>query len=262
MNKNKIGEKLDRESVSITKIFRENYAWFIAVVTSLGVVALNILRFIEYISARAYFSYYGLDINLYKYYDQSFLYELCISLIFLYAVGSLMYCFKQLNFNFKNKKIKKSENLYNIMIILSSNFYLVLVTKGELSLLWMLIYFASFLVIEIAISYFAFRTNKHNSTESVTFKDTIKNFIKYLPFVIILFIGSYFLKTYFGVMLKNEYRIIDENKAIVYSNNDYYLILDCEIDDDNLVIYRGTQTKINNINIQSKLKKFKSVKVK
>ena len=52
------------------------------------------------------------------------------------------------------------------------------------------------------------------------------------------------------------------NKVIVYSTTDYYLTLDCDIDNNELIIYKGSQEKIDNNNIKSQLTKFNKVEIK
>ena len=49
---------------------------------------------------------------------------------------------------------------------------------------------------------------------------------------------------------------------IVYSTNNYYIALDCEINDNQLTIYKGSQEKIENNNIKSQLTKFNKVEIK
>ena len=92
---------------SLTKIIRENYGWVIAVLTFLGVIVSNILKFIEFITGQVYFSYFGIDHNLYNYADKNFVYELCVSIIFILAFFSVFYCFKQIKENIKKRELFK-----------------------------------------------------------------------------------------------------------------------------------------------------------
>ena len=61
---------------------------------------------------------------------------------------------------------------------------------------------------------------------------------------------------------KRNYRIINGDKVIVYSNNDYYLILDCKKENNNLVIYKGKQEKISNTKVYSVYIEFDTVEIK
>ena len=63
-NKTNEEEIKTKQAVSITKLMQEHYKWIIAAVPLLSVIILNILKFIEYLTATIYFKYYGLDIEL------------------------------------------------------------------------------------------------------------------------------------------------------------------------------------------------------
>lgn len=250
-----------KKNISITKIIRENYAWFIAIITILGVIILNILRFIEYLTAVFYFKYYEIDIRLYKFFDQGFLYSLCESIIFLFAFFIVIYCFKQIIDNIKNKKHLCKQNIYNLILIIFLNLYLVFSNNIEHSTTSLIISFIIYIIAEIVMSYFIFNSDTEIN-KNFSFKEELINVLKTFPFVIILFISCIAFNTYINLELKNKYRIINDNKAIVYSNNDYYITLDCEIDNNKLIIYKGNQEKINNINVYSKLEKFEKVELK
>ena len=55
--------------------------------------------------------------------------------------------------------------------------------------------------------------------------------------------------------------MIDNNTVIIYTNEDYYLTLNCEVIKDKIKIYKGTQKKIDNNNIYSEVKKYKDVEL-
>lgn len=61
--------------------------------------------------------------------------------------------------------------------------------------------------------------------------------------------------------MNKTYRIVDNDKVIVYTTENYYLTLNCEIENNVLIIYQGSQTKIDNKDIESKLIKFKDIKI-
>jgi len=129
----------EKEKISVTRVIRDNCAWIIAGLTFLGVIVSNVLKFIEFITSQTYFSYFGIDQNLYNYSDKKFIYELCLSIIFILAFFSVFYCFKQLKENIKKKELFKWENLINILLILISNFYIVINTPGQLNLISIII---------------------------------------------------------------------------------------------------------------------------
>ena len=80
--------KQEQENIKLIEVIQKNYAWIIAGLTFLGVIVSNVLRFIEYITSKAYFLYFGIDYNLYNYSDKNFIYELCLSIIFILAFVS------------------------------------------------------------------------------------------------------------------------------------------------------------------------------
>lgn len=63
--------------------------------------------------------------------------------------------------------------------------------------------------------------------------------------------------------IKKDYEIItnvdNSNEVILYKTAEYYIIADCSINNNNLTVYTDTKRKIDNNDIQSEYKKFKSV---
>lgn len=252
-----------KEKNSIVNVIKENYGWVIAVITVIGIVILNIFRFVEYINALFYFNYYGIDINLYKYYDQNFLYSLCLSIIFIIAFVFLLYCFKQIVDNIKNKKYICKQNFINILLIILSNMYLVISTgTQQMNLLSYIVSFIIFIITEIILSILVFKKLPVDNNQVINKKEIIIETFKKLSFFIILLIISIGIRTYSVLALKNNYRVIKNEKIIVYSTIDYYITLDCEIKDDELTIYKGTQEKIDTENVYSKLNKYNKIIIK
>ena len=255
--------KKEKEKNSIVNIIKENYGWVIAVITVIGIVILNIFRFLEYLNVLFYFNYYGIDINLYKYYDQNFLYSLCLSIIFIVAFAFLLYCFKQIVDNIKNKKYICKQNFINILLIILSNMYLVISTgTQQMNLLSYIVSFMIFIITEIILSILVFKKLPVDNNQVINKKEIIIESFKKLSFFIILLIVSIGIRTYSVLALKNNYRVIKNEKIIVYSTIDYYITLDCEIKDDELTIYKGTQEKIDSLNIYSKHQQYENINIK
>ena len=248
----------------ILKFIQENYAWFIAVTTGLSVVVNNILKFIEYLKANVYFSYYGIDINLYQYSDQGFIYSLCVSILYLLALWSLLYCFHQTMINLKNKRFINKSNLINIVIILACNLCLILTSNIKLDLSNIIINFILYVITELigAIILFYSPSKNKRVSEEISMREEFSNYVKILPFILMILIILSGIKTQISLENKRSYKIINNEKVIVYSNNNYYLTLDCEINDNNLIIYKGRQEKINNTGIYSIYTKFEGVEIK
>lgn len=242
---------------SLTKIIRENYAWIIAILTLGTVIVSNILKFIEYLTSLTYFQYYGLDHNLYNYYDKNFIYSICLSVVFLIAFGFLLYCMKEIKDDFK-----KNLTLKNISIIVLANLYLTIVYCSNLSNTYKLINFVAFILLEYISSIFIFKKNDDQKVNEKNRKKFIIDYFKSLVFLIILLILCNSTRLYINLQSLTNYRIINDNKVIVYSTNNYYITLDCEINDNQLTIYKGSQEKIENNNIKSQLTKFNKVEIK
>ena len=243
-----------KEEIKVSKNFWDSIKDYspsiIGVLTFLGIICFNILKFIEYIKAQFYFDYYGLNINLYKYSDQGFIYGLCLSLLFLLAIMSLPFFIKQIIDNVKLKRIVNYINLRNVIIVLLFNciwIYSMLLEK-----IISIALFCLFIVVEFVVTCFIFYGKEE---KDISFGDVLK-FVPIYIFVLILCIG---VSDIYNLKFKKEYRIISDNKVIVYSNNDYYLTLDCEIEDNKLIMYKGKQNKINTDNVYSELIEFDEV---
>lgn len=254
-------EKMKMKRRRIIRIIQKNCAWIITGLTFLGVIMSNILKFIEYLTSEVYFYYYGLDHNLYNYSDKNYIYNLCLSIIFLVAFAFLLYCIKQIIDDIKcNRNVNKT-NVANILIIIISNIYLVFKYCYNLNYFYKIINFIIFIIFEIIVSIITFKEddNKYKNKEK---KEIVINYFKSLIFIIILWIFCNSGRTIMNLKSVKKYMIINDNKVIVYSNNDYYITLDCRIKNNNLIIYKGHQEKIDNTNIYSISKTFDDVKLK
>lgn len=239
------------------EFIQKNYTWIIGIFTVITVIVSHIFKFTEYIKCSYYFSFYGLDINLYKYSDKGFIYSLCLSALFIFAFVSLLYCFYQMVNSIENIKMNKEtikNILCNLVIVVIANLFLFLFFKLE----WKFYNVLVLLIIELIGTCIMFGSKNKNNDLSY---EKIINFLKKLSFLIIILIILYGCKTVLELGNKKDYRIIDDNKVIVYTSNNYYLTLDCKVNNDELTIYKGTQEKISNVNVYSKYTKFKKVHI-
>lgn len=204
-----------KENKNILDSIKDYSPSIIGALTFLGLICFNILKFIEYIEAQFYFDYYGLNINLYKYSDQGFIYGLCLSLVFFLAIMSLLFFIKQVIDNVKLKRIVNFVNLRNVIIILLFN--CIWVYSMLLEKIISIVLFCLFIVVEIIITWFIFYCKEE---EDVSFG----NVLKFVPIYILILILCIGVSDVCNLKLKKEYRIIGDNKVIVYSNNDYYLL--------------------------------------
>ena len=240
------------------KFLQNNYGWVVAVITGLTVAISIILRFIKYMYSSYYFSYYGLSYELYNHNELNFLYNFGFSILVLLCYASLTYCYIQL---FNMKKINAKTILFNIVLILISNVFVVYSISVKYSIWQFIINLVVLIVFEVLITKIFWRTiEKEKRNENN--KSDLLNRLKIFPFYLILLI--FMLLFNYSSQIKNNksYRIINDDKVIVYATSDYYLILDCEIRDKKIKIYKGKQTKIKNEKVVSELIHFDEVNLK
>ncbi len=244
----------------IFEFLQKNYGWMVAAITGISVATSFILRFIKYIYSSFYFSYYGISYELFNSDDLGFLYNFGFSILILLCFGSLMYCYIQL-FNVKKMKVKGKTILFNIFLIIISNTIVVYSTNVKYSLWQFILNVILLITTEVIVSIIFWKIDKKEKIKKNDIND-FKNSLKILPFYLFILIFTFLLSYSSEIILNKSYRIINSDKVIVYTTNDYYLTLDCEIKDDKLIIYKGKQTKINNENIESELINFEEVKLK
>ena len=243
----------------IFEFLQKNYGWMVAAITGISVATSFILRFIKYIYSSFYFSYYGISYELFNSDDLGFLYNFGFSILILLCFGSLMYCYIQL-FNVKKMKVKGKTILFNIFLIIISNTIVVYSTNVKYSLWQFILNVILLITTEVIVSIIFWKIDKKEKIKKNDIND-FKNSLKILPFYLFILIFTFLLSYSSEIILNKSYRIINSDKVIVYTTNDYYLTLDCEIKDDKLIIYKGKQTKINNVNIESELINFEEVKL-
>ena len=244
----------------IFKFMQKNYGWIVAVITGISVVTSFILRFIKYMYSSFYFSYYGLSYELFNSSELSFLYNFGFSILFLLCLASLIYCYIQL-FSVKRMKVKLKTILCNILLILISNIIIVASTNVKYLIWQYILNVIGLIIVEIIASVVFLKMAKKDKNKENDLND-FKNSLKILPFYIFLLIFTFLLSYSSEIILNKSYRIINSDKVIAYTTNDYYLVLDCEIKDNKLTIYKGKQAKINNENIVSELINFDEVNLK
>ena len=242
----------------IFEFLQKNYAWMVAAITGISVVISFILRFIKYIYSSYYFSYYGLSYELFNSNELGFLYNFGFSILILLCYASLMYCYVQL---FSIKKIKIKTIFFNIFLILISNIFVVYSVNVKYSICQFIINVIVLIALEAFITKIFLRTNEKEKSKENNISDLL-NTLKIIPFYLLLLIFYFLIGYSSNIKMNKSYRIINNDKVIVYTTNDYYLVLDCEINDNKLTIYKGKQTKVSNENVVSKLIDFDEVKLK
>lgn len=254
MEKN--SESFIEKNKKLFDFLQKNYGWFIAVFTGIGFIILNIFKFIEYVTANIYFSHYGLDINLYKYGDMNVFYELAFSLIIMISMWSIFFCMNEIMKNIKEKHLDIKKLISDIAIICFNSIWVMAFINADFN--WE--NFLTVFIAEIICALFFYKSN--NNDNSINMKQDFLTYMKKLPTIVIILIILFAVQVVIKINNLSGFRTIDDNKVIVYSNNEYYLTLDCEVKESEIIIHKGTQNKMPNDNISSKYKKYENVKIK
>lgn len=256
-----LGVSEKKKIKSIVKVFQDNCVWVTALVTGIGIVMRTIIGLIEYLSAYMSFNYFGLDIRFYRFYDHSFLYNFGMTMITMIVLGTTFYWIWKLRENLKNKRFLCSSNLLSSFMFFVSNLYLVLTLISTFSILSFVINFFLLVMLELYGTSIIFRNTEESSVEDQYSKEQIINFLVSIPLIFIIEIFIQLIPDWFRIIDRKDYRMVNDDTVIVYSSNDYYLTLDCEVNDETLIIYKGTQEKINTTNVPTRLEKFDMVQI-
>lgn len=238
----------------IFKIIRDNYGWVIAILTFSGVIVSFLVRWSNYLFSKIKFDYYGLDYGLYTQEDTTILYDFSLSLLITLCFYSVCYSIYKIKKDFKSKEKDKKKIFWNVVIVFIFNLCLTFAFEHFSGIISKIIAFIFIFIFEIiATNFFHVMLTKEVKLKSYSFWDNVKN----VPFFIIGLFMLYLFNYYCSLSSNNGFRVINDNKVIVYTTKDYYLVLDYKIDKDKMFIYKNTQNKIDNLNVNSKFIKVK-----
>ena len=244
------------------KIFiflQKNYGWIVALFTGISICLSFVLRLLKYIYAKLYFNYYGISFGLFNMEELDVLYSFCISILLILCFYSLMYCFKEIYDAIRNKNFSK-KILIDVFLIIISNIVISFSFNVKISFFQALIFNILLVFTEILSLFLFIKINKREKFSEFFYEDYL-SYLKVFPFYFLLLI-ILFSASYLSSIISNKsYNVIDDSKVIVYTTSDYYVVVDANLKDDELIIYRGHQTKISNENVSSKLMEFEDVKV-
>lgn len=231
--------------------------WILTLVPIISSLFLGLMKSYQYVIGQIFCSYYGINFDLFDLSVRGIFYDILFCFISVSIFGVASYYKGQ--FNFFKPKISDLKNIVYCLlctIILSVYCWWSL----ELNLVEIIIFFIYMFLMEK----FCFYIINKDTKKEVKFIDFKSGLFECLMSLILIFViplfGFGFSKRWDIENLK-EYRIIDDNKAIVYTTNDYYVVLDCEEKDDVLYLKKGYETKITG-DVKSKLKEYKKVIIK
>lgn len=237
------------------EFMQKNYGWIVAIFTGTAFMLTFVLRFMKYLKSEVYFSYYGLQHGLFSTGELNILYDFSFSVLTLFCLCASVICCMQLCF-IKKLKLKIRTIIFDIFLIILSNVFFILSIASEYRNLLLNSVILS--VFEYAFILLNIKLEGKKEAKEFNLHDFF-NIFKVLPFYVMLLVITFMLKYDIDISKNKTYQIINDNKAIVYTTNDYYLVLDCEIKGDGLLLYKGRQTKISTDNVKSELKKFSKV---
>ena len=257
-NKKEVISKEDtNKTSSILKKVGEHIPWIATLLSLFTIAILSILNFFEFILSFTKFKYLGIDYGLYNF-NEGNIFHLVISYILTaittFSIFLIIKDFKKLNIK---KKISKS-----LLILLFNSFIIIIQTNNE-NFNSLIILNVLLILVEYLLSKVIFiNIDDVKDSEKFYIKEALIDLFEYFVFCIIIIIFCLSIYSYFQLKSENQFKIINQKTVIVYSTKDYYLVLDCKVEKDELTIYKGRQTKINNDNIRSELIEFKKVTYK
>lgn len=264
-----IEEKTD--GVILLDWFKQNYGWISSLFAIFGTLTGFIIRLNDYLNYTFICSYFGLSKEYYYVNELSLFFTIGMGMLVLFLIVSAIYCYYHFwKCIFKKKKGIISDIFVTFFInaIFVYIFHYNYLFSFEFAIAFLTITALSYLF-SVIIYLFINRKNKSKSKKHNNYEDNTEDFINYckkMPWLIIFVILLTSFFEYQSIVLNNNYVMVNSDeicKAIVYTTPDYYLTLDCKITDDNrLIIYKGSQMKLETNNVKTKLITFKSVSIK
>lgn len=257
---------------SIVSLLRKHYGWIYGGITLIIAFISIIFRFSRYINLRKFFNFYGLNFDFVNNKESSILLDAGFSFMMSVFLVSLLLCMYM--FLFKPKKKKNWDVLKYIIGIVIFDLVLlecfndsIIINRYDFSIIWNIIshYVPSVIAVTVGagfvfLVFYLFHVFPTKVSDKVFRVIDSLIFISFGVGVVFL----YYNYSYNMELSSNKvYTLVDDNTVIIYSNEDYYLTLDCAIkEEDNkryLLIYRYTQNKISTNDTKTVKKTFDDV---
>lgn len=248
----------------------------VEIIISLGSIGLFLMKFINYIILRTKFNYYMLNSDFFFNDLDGFVFNIILIICCIMLFFSIPYLFvcvvKQIS---EKKSIKESFKLLFILIL----YFLII---GALIIYFLCFYnyiyidtLYEYLINIIIISFIAlllsfiayFYVKLFNLFNFLLNNKKFSSFVLYvISFALTVLILSCLIRYECQSNLEKNlsYYLIDDNTVVVHTSEDYYLTLDCKIDEDEsgnviLTIIKNTQNKIPTNNVKTYIKIFDNV---
>ncbi len=235
--------------------------------TILGVLAILlsslvvIFQFSDYIYKMQWFYFWGID--------EVFFAQDSISIVnnLMYASFSLgiIIFLLILMYNISNSKNEKIKNWIKFLTFFIPIYSLLSIKSLYNNNFNIILYFLGMLVCLVFLKLYIKKVSKfinilkNKESGFVLWIDLIQNIFIVFIITFIVIIGLGFLNT----ICTKDYKIIPNDNinsnVILYSTKDYYIIADCIIKDNKLIVYKNTQRKIENDNIVHYRKTFDKI---
>lgn len=211
-----------------------------------------IFQFASYIYDMQWFNYWGIDKSFYTQNSidiiNNLIYSVCILLILAFFSIEVYKCINDDYYSFFHWLKIIFCYILSWILLTPSLFY-----KENFNINYFISNIIGSMVTFFLIIFYIKKLNKLINK----FKDSDYTFMLYKEFfhnLLIIFVAVFISTIILGninVTLNKKYRIIDNEASyvVLYSQSDYYIVANCEIKNDELVIFRNTVKKIDNYNI-------------
>lgn len=261
--------KLIEELKWDAKFLKENITWITATVTAVVGVWAFLLNINSYINYSSLSSYYGTSLEFFTYNHWYYVYTIVLITLNILVVLAWFFSFNDLVGSLFSKKSRKYI-MSNAVIIISSYVVLFLILKLAFGIIQSLILTTLIQLFSYAIVKFIYKkfSDIDKTSNDADYNPYIeaKHYFKKIPFYFIIIVILSVAINMSKYVTEKEYKIVnsenDSCQAIVYTTKDYYLTLDCEIEDKKLTLYKGTETKIATDNVKTSKIIFENVYLK
>lgn len=247
-------KEFKKTKIVFSELLKEHHTWVYPILGSLFIIASIVIKVIESLCYKTISNYYGVDFSLVVSNENIFYYGalgILLTIIISVTLVNIIY-------RVENKKVQISSLCLSIignliiLYLLNNKFnFLFLFVGIGLSIFEYVFYF-------VLISFDPFIAKKTVNLE----KDMKFELIFIAIIIAILCFGiSAVNLTKYSLTNNHEYRFITDSQVIVYSNQDYYITLNCKIEEDRLLIYKGSQLKVSNQDINTYIQDFSDVQI-